>query len=85
MNRYRYLSEKEFLQLGTMQGRNLKLSSLEERVCSQPGSHSHSKRSELFVEGLQVPFPHWTSLHTSSENYNFTFQIKQYEKNISEA
>ena len=52
-----------------MQGRNFKLdsSSSLERLCFQPWWHSHSNKKVLFLEGLHVPFPHSTSLQTSSE------------------
>lgn len=54
------------LQLGITQGRNLKKLSFLERVCVQPGSHSHAKPKVPFEEALQVPFPQLTSLHTFS-------------------
>ena len=59
------------LQLGMIQGRNLKSPSSSEKDCFQPGSHSQLKKKVLFCEALQLPFPHSTALQTlSTQNHN---------------
>jgi hypothetical protein len=50
------------VQLGVMQGRNLRCWS----NCFQPSSHSHSYIKVVFEGALHFPFPHSTSLHILS-------------------
>lgn len=54
--------QREILQLGAMQGRNLRLWS----NCVQPSSHSHSYIKVVFDDALHCPLPHSTSLHMLS-------------------